>query len=219
MSQKNPREPVQGEPSAADAITAEETRVAARRRFLRAGAGGSAALVMTVTHKRAFAGMKKGVVASNCASLLQGTPDLTGMKHKKPLEFSAMGTPKNLICRTKDYPQPIGNCAEIYPSRYVDVNGNTKLVADGDELNKGCGRLDNNEPGHNTLQQSYNYRLYGQDKAGGKLPGYGEGSGGGYCPVVIDANGDLNYVQMNYYKLPKVNNAPQLVGACTPPPF
>ena len=191
---------------------AENKRVAARRRFLRTGASGSAALIMTVTHKRSFAGgIKKGVLASNCTSL-KGIADLTGTKHKTPLEVSAMGTPKNLICRHPDNPQPVGNCAEIYPSRYVDVNGNTYLVADGDELNKGCGNL------QLTVQRSQNYRLYGLDKVGGKAPGRGEGSGGEYCPIAFDANGDLNYVQKNYYKI-ESDGRIKLEGACKPAPL
>ena len=190
---------------------AENKRVAARRRFLRTGASGSAALIMTVTHKRSFAGgIKKGVLASNCTSL-RGIADLTGTKHKTPLEVSAMGTPKNLICRHPDNPQPVGNCAEIYPSRYVDVNGNTYLVADPDELNKGCGNL------QLTVQRSQNYRLYGRDKVGGKAPGRGEGSGGEYCPIAF-ANGELNYVQKNYYKI-ESDGRIKLEGACKPAPL
>ena len=173
---------------------AEAKRVAARRRFLRVGGGGSAALVLTVVHKRSFAGMKKGVIASQCTSL-RGVADLTGAKHKKPLEMSAMGTPKNMICRPPDKdPNPVGNCTEIYPSRYVDKQGKIYLVADGDQINKGCGNL------QLTIDRSRNYRLYGKaDKA--SEAGYGKGGdGGGYCPVAYDGMGDLNYQPNMYYK-------------------
>ena len=70
MNQDNNREPILPEGATQDQRATEDKRVAARRRFLRVGAGGSAALVMTVTHKRSFAGgVKKGVVASHCTSL------------------------------------------------------------------------------------------------------------------------------------------------------
>ena len=216
MTPDNQREPIAPEASPQDLRAAEEKRVAARRRFLRVGAGGSAALVMTVTHKRSFAGgIKKGVVASHCTSL-QGVPDLKGVKNKKALEFSAMGTPKHLMCRPRSNdPNPVGNCAEIYPSRYVDSNGITHLVADGNELNKGCGNL------NDTVVKSQNYRLYGQDKVGGKDPGYGEGSGGGYCPIAFDNNGNLNYVLKDYFVKNVVNGSATTVrvGTCTPAPL
>ena len=215
MTPDNQREPIAPEASPQDLRATEEKRVAARRRFLRVGAGGSAALVMTVTHKRSFAGgVKKGVVASHCTSL-QGVPDLKGVKNKKALEFSAMGTPKHLICRRPGDGQPQGNCAEIYPSRYANINGDTYLVADGNELNKGCGNL------NDTVAKSQNYRLYGQDNVGGKAPGYGEGSGGGFCPIAFDNSGNLNYVQADYFVKKVVNNVLTTVkvGACTPAPL
>ena len=56
MTPDNQREPIAAEASPQDLRAADDKRVAARRRFLRVGAGGSAALVMTVTHKRSFAG-------------------------------------------------------------------------------------------------------------------------------------------------------------------
>ena len=199
---------------------AEAKRVAARRRFLRVGGGGSAALVLTVVHKRSFAGMKKGVIASQCTSL-QGVADLTGAKHKNPLVMSVGHTPKNMICRQPGDGKPVGNCAEIYPSRYVDQNGNSYLVANGDEINKGCGNL------QLTIDRSASYRLYGTDKRkndgsnDGKPPGWGEGDGGGYCPIGYDALGDLNYIQKNYYKLEKKDGVTitKLVGACKPAAF
>lgn len=215
MTPDNQREPIAPEASLQDLRATEDKRVAARRRFLRVGAGGSAALVMTVTHKRSFAGgVKKGVVASHCTSL-RGVPDLKGVKNKKALEFSAMGTPKHLICRRPGDGQPQGNCAEIYPSRYANINGDTYLVADGNELNKGCGNL------NDTVAKSQNYRLYGQDNVGGKAPGYGEGSGGGFCPIAFDNSGNLNYVQADYFVKKVVNNVLTTVkvGACTPAPL
>ena len=218
MNQDNNREPILPEGATQDQRATEDKRVAARRRFLRVGAGGSAALVMTVTHKRSFAGgVKKGVVASHCTSL-RGVPDLTGVKNKKALEFSAMGTPKHLICRRQGDGQPQGVCTENLESRYVDANGNWYLVADGDELNKGCGTL------AETVQKSYNYRLYGVDKSGKKPTGYGEGTGGGFCPIKIDPiTGDLNYVLKDYFKLVKDKNTGVIttvrVGTCTPAPL
>ena len=193
MNQDDKLTPQQPEPGRGAVDAAEAKRVAARRRFLRAGGGGSAALVLTVVHKRSFAGMKKGVIASQCTSL-HGVADLTGAKHKKPLEMSAMGTPKNMICRQPGDGKPVGNCGEIYPSRYVDQQGKIYLVADGDEINKGCGNL------QLTIDRSRNYRLYGKDKDG-KNAGYGGGGdGGGYCPIAYDAMGDLNYQPNKYYK-------------------
>lgn len=214
MTQDDNLPPKMTEPALEGVDAAEAKRVAARRRFLRVGGGGSAALVLTVVHKRSFAGMKKGVIASQCTSL-RGVADLTGAKHKKPLEMSAMGTPKNMICRQPGDGKPVGNCQEIYPSRYVDQNGKYYLVANGDEINKGCGNLEL------TVQKSANYRLYGTDKVGGKPPGWGEGSHGEYCPIAFDANGDLNYVQKNYYKLKEDKGAivVELKGACKPAPF
>ena len=102
-----------------------------------------------------------------------------------------MGAPKNMICRPKVAdPNPVGNCAITLEPRYVDENGHIHLVADGDELNKGCGNLEL------TVQQTQTYRLYGMDKLGKKPSGFGQGTGGGYCPIAFDANGNLNYVQM-----------------------
>jgi hypothetical protein len=88
-------------------VSTNDRRIEARRKFLRMGAGGSAALVVTVMHKRAFAGPKKGdgAVASNCASL-RGVPDLRKADKKKALEASAMGTPKHMFCRPRDEPPP-----------------------------------------------------------------------------------------------------------------
>ena len=211
MSSENNREAVQGDPAA------EEKRVAARRRFLRIGAGGSAALVMTVTHKRAFAGgIKKGVMASICTSL-RGVADLTGVKHKNALETSAMGTPKNMICRPRtNDTNPVGSCTLTHESRYVDANGKVYLVADPGELNKGCGTLEL------TAQRSETSRLYGAAKRGNTPAGYGEGSGGGYCPIAIDNNGNLNYVLKDYFKLVKAKNgivSTVKVGTCSPGPL
>ena len=90
-------------PSAeAEVQTEEAKRVAARRRFLRMGAGGSAVLV-TIVHKRAFAqgmSLKKGAIASACVSM-QGVPDIKGLNQKKALQLSAMGNPKNVMCNAR----------------------------------------------------------------------------------------------------------------------
>lgn len=151
--------------------SAEDRRVHARRRFLRLGAGGSAALVVTVVHKRAFAGIKKNVVASNCASL-QGVPDLKHADQKKALETSAMGTPKGLICRPREEVPPAcpttsGKTSNFY--KFANDSGkqfyiSTKYFKDG------CGSIEK------TLQTSHNYRLYEK----------------GYCPLKYDQNG-LDY--------------------------
>ena len=85
----------------ASAASVEAKRLMARRRFMRMGAGGTAGLMVTVVHKRAF-GAKKTTVQSLCGSL-QGTPNFikngggAGMTSKK-ITLSAMGTPKGLVC-------------------------------------------------------------------------------------------------------------------------
>ena len=84
--------------------TAETKQAAARRRFLRMGAGGSAAVLVTIVHKRALAsGIKKGSLISRCASL-NGTVDLKNATSKKPLEASIGGTYKNLTCNIPGTP-------------------------------------------------------------------------------------------------------------------
>lgn len=174
-----------------------DQRVEARRRFLKGGAGGSAMLMLTVTHKRAFAG-KKGSVASACTSL-QGTPDIKGINTKKALEASAMGTPKGLICRPRDGVDP--NRSDAIPgvtkeSRYLDSLGNRVPVYDLDNLKQGLGDI------QTTLNYSSKARLY--DK--------------GYCPVKIDANGVLQYDHSAvYYKRAK-DSGLLVEKACKPTP-
>jgi hypothetical protein len=161
----------------------DDRRVRARRRFLRMGAGGSAALVVTVVHKRAFAGIKKNVVASACTSL-QGVPDLKHVNQKKALETSAMGTPKGLICRPRPPahdPNKVGSCMPSKASKYfqLGIGGNTKVqIVEEGELKHGCGSiLQSAMPPNNTISASYNYRLYEK----------------GYCPIVYDGSGGLKY--------------------------
>ena len=159
-----------------NAAGSNDARVEARRRFLRIGAGGSAALVVTVMHRRAFAGggIKKNVVASACTSL-QGVPDLRNTKTKRALETSAMGTPKNLVCRPKSAgtdPKNLPNLCtgSSKEAQYRDINGNRPTYNDSKNLNDGCGTIE-----HTTVQ-SGNYRLYEK----------------GWCPIKYDASG-LNY--------------------------
>lgn len=170
--------------------TDEDRKIAARRRFLRISTQGSAALVVTVAHRRTFAGIKKNVVASACASL-QGTPDLKGANQKKALEASAMGTPKGLICRPRPPapdPNKVGSCTPTKTSEFFKLDGNnyTKVpIVDGKQLENGCGSiLIDSVPPNNTIAASYNYRLYEK----------------GYCPIVFDSSGGLEYkLDAQYY--------------------
>lgn len=163
----------------------EAKRLAARRRFLR-GAGGSAALVVTVVHKRAFATTgfgKKGAVVSTCVSL-QGVPDLRRTDHKKALELSQFGeAPKNVVCRPRDAPPP--SCpAERETSRYYNASGQQVKFLDPKYLKEGCGTLEE------TILKSRNYRLYEK----------------GWCPIKYEF-GTLSYDSTaQYFKFVKVNN-------------
>ena len=107
----------------ASAASVEAKRLLARRRFMRMGAGGTAGLMVTVVHKRAF-GAKKTTVQSLCGSL-QGTPNFikngagAGMTSKK-ITLSAMGTPKGLVCNAP----PRGfNTTRNNEGRYFVVDG------------------------------------------------------------------------------------------------
>lgn len=157
-----------------------DQRIEARRRFLKGSAGGSAMLMLTVTHKRAFAG-KKGTVASACTSL-QGTPDLKGIQNKKALEASAMGTPKGLICRPKG---PVeGPALDGIPgtkwSENRDSSGNRVQVYKLAEMKNGLGDI------QTTLNYANKARLYDV----------------GYCPIFIDSSGVLQYDHnAQYYEL------------------
>jgi hypothetical protein len=157
--------------------SAEDRQGSARRRFLRAGAGGTAALVVTVAHKRAFAGIKKNVVASNCASF-QGVPDLKGADKKNALQTSAMGTPKGLICRPRDQqisPPTDTRKSEFY--KYANNEGQVLFIKSNGFKN-GSGTI------QKTLQMSHNYRLYEK----------------GYCPLKFDQNGLYYDTTATYFK-------------------
>ena len=177
----------------ANAAGSDDARVEARRRFLRIGAGGSAALVVTVMHRRAFAsaGIKKNVIASACTSL-QGVPDLQNTKSKRALETSAMGTPKGLICRPKqagiDPFNPPNMCKDgpFKNAQYRSVNTTQiQTYNDYSKLNDGCGAV-----GY-TVEASNNYRLYEK----------------GWCPIKYDGSG-LNYDTSAVYFAPKAGVSP-----------
>ena len=134
------RDAMDNEGSAATPLAAESPptpleskRMAARRRFMRMGAGGAAGLMVTVVHKRAFAGAKKTSVQSLCGSL-QGTPDFiknnknAGVTSKK-ITLSAMGTPKGLVCTN---PSP-----GSYTSREKEVDFRAAQYSNLTEINKG----------------------------------------------------------------------------------
>ena len=176
--------------------TAEEKRLAARRRFLRGGAGG-AALVVTIVHKRAFAmtssTLKKGAIASQCTSLM-GVADMTGLDQKKAIQLSQFGNaPKNMVCRERP---AINTCGtEMNKSQYRDASGNFVNYLDPKQFKNGCGELDV------TLEKSYNYRLYEK----------------GWCPVTYD-NGQLGYdASALYYNYPKGSNILQAFRCLLPP--
>jgi len=169
----------------------ERKRLDARRRFMRLGAGGSAAVVVTVMHKRAFAGSKKTPsTQSLCGS--NTTPDLKGANGKNALQASAMGTPKGLVC----YPQTTGSC-NAYNNAWSDNNhlngsGGKVLYVKDSEFNTGCGSV------NNTLSFANNNRLYNK----------------GFCPIKINPNGSLSYdTTASFYKYVNGNLTAQ---ACTP---
>jgi hypothetical protein len=158
---KNPA-PTTGGPDSPSSA-AEDKRAAARRRFLKMGAGGSTAVVVTIMHRRAFAGIKKGQIISQCVSL-QGVPDLKGMDQKKALQLSPMGTPKGVQC----LPRPATNtCSPKKDANYYNEQGIRPVIASAKMISKGCGNLDD------TIAYGNDFRLYEK----------------GYCPVKWD--GDL----------------------------
>jgi hypothetical protein len=160
--------PVDG-PTEAPGSAAEDKRAAARRRFLKMGAGGSTAMMVTIMHKRAYAAttLKKGAIVSTCVSL-QGYPDIKHMDRKKALQLSPGGTPKGVVCM----PKPKTNqCVANQASKYYNDQGQKVLVVDGGKLGKGCGNIDD------SLFFQRDYRLY-------EL---------GHCPVKQLPNGDLTY--------------------------
>lgn len=173
--------------------SAEDRQGWARRRFLRAGAGGTAALVVTVAHKRAFAGIKKNVVASNCASL-QGVPDLKNADKKKALQTSAMGTPKGLICRPRDQSPPVCPTVSNKKSQFYKFPNNEgkQFYISAGKFKNGCGTIER------TLQTSHNYRLYEK----------------GYCPLKFDANGLYYDTTATYFKK---DGSAFVQKACTAP--
>ena len=157
-------------------------------------AGGSAAVVVTITHRRAYAA-KKGALASVCASVI-GPPDIKDIKSKNPLELSSVrGGHKNLICPGPGKGQcsdtPDNNDPSDFFARRTDLSfpkvqedasdkntrSYTKVKYWHHDLNKGCGTLEE------TLDKSYAYRLYEK----------------GYCPVVLE-NGTLKYKVATYYE-------------------
>jgi hypothetical protein len=148
------------------------------------GTGGSAAVVMTIVHKRASAGtsIKKGDIISRCTSL-HGVADLKGATAKNPLEHSIGGTYKNLMCRreTDPKPAPVGDCSQLESNKYYfdkehdfpgqdDAVGpgttwNTRLRKKG-EVNKGCGTLEETIEAANPIRENL-----------------------GYCPIKIEPDG------------------------------
>lgn len=160
---------------------AERKRLAARRRFMRMGAGGAAALMVTVVHKRAFAGgsgKKTTAIQSLCGSAAM-SPDLKGANGKNALQQSAMGTPKGLVCQPTR--RDSCNAANVQQSDNNHLNQfgqNVWFVKSSEFKNNGCGSLTA------TTNISANYRLYKQ----------------GYCPIVY-TNGALTYdTTAQYYK-------------------
>lgn len=166
---------------AADVRTEEDKRIAARRRFLRMGAGGSAMLV-TIVHKRAFAAgmtIKKGAIASACVSLM-GVPDIKGLDSKRALQLSAMGSPKHVVCNAKE---TVNTCStpQGTASKYYDLNRQQVSYFKSNQFKNGCGDL------QTTVDASYNYRLYQK----------------GYCPVVYDSTGLHYKSDAMYYTIDK----------------
>lgn len=204
-----------GEQPASDSGVAEAKRVAARRRFLRMGAGGSAAVLVTVVHKRAFAGggAKKGSVISHCVSI-GGVPDIKGMDQKKALQISAGGTLKHTVCYTspKNPPppytcdQPLGGTAPVY-GLVQSAKGGWKVkevarveVFSDRQMKEGCGLLTSTpkdpRPGMVESVYQYNYRLYKKFSCPIRLNGDrieyfppGTGTPNPYSPQLIDSKG------------------------------
>ena len=165
----------------------ENKRQAARRRFMRMGAGGAAGLMVTVVHKRAFAGAKKTTVQSLCGSL-QGTPDFiknggsSGVTSKK-ITLSAMGTPKGLVCTN-----PSKNTSAIRENKtkywsHSPFAAGARKVPDGQGgqvwytfndniVEAGYGNL------NDTLARGNEWRILEH----------------GYCPIQVDAQGQLVFV-------------------------
>ena len=169
----------------ASAASVEAKRLSARRRFMRMGAGGTAGLMVTVVHKRAF-GAKKTTVQSLCGSL-QGTPNFikngggAGMTSKK-ITLSAMGTPKGLVCNAP--PRAAFNTARNNEGRYFVVNDLLKgrvVPESGDPDKAKIYTFADQEVewGGENLSESLTYgnewRLVEK----------------GWCPIYVDGNGLL----------------------------
>src|SRR5512137_1298431 len=76
MSDEKPDKDIGAGHPATGEGTAEERRVAARRRFLRQGtAAGSGVLIYTIHHNRSFAGTKKVIASSVAACESRGGTD------------------------------------------------------------------------------------------------------------------------------------------------
>ncbi len=150
-------------------------------------------MVVTITHRRAYAA-KKGAVASVCASVV-GPPDIKGITAKKAIELSTVGGGyKNVYCPVE---KP-GNCSsspdkddskyfadrnDLGPWVLEDATSDknslqyTKVRYWEHGLKDGCGDYEE------TINKSTAYRLYKE----------------GYCPVVIDSNGRLTYDRTAIY--------------------
>jgi hypothetical protein len=87
MSDKNLQEEAASN-SVAEHGPAEKKRLEARRRFMKSGAAGSGAVVLTVYHTKGYAGSKKVVLSSvEACTSLGGTPG------KKPIKVQDSVTP------------------------------------------------------------------------------------------------------------------------------
>jgi hypothetical protein len=162
--------------------SAEDKRVAARRRFFKVGAGGSTAVVMTIAHRRAFAGILKGQMVSNCVSM-QGVLDLQGMNKQDPLLLSPMGTPQAVVCKPRGTEANL--CNDYQTGQYYNAQGDQVAVIVEGEIAGGCGNLED------TLLYQSDFRLYEK----------------GYCPVQVLPNGDLDYNRDAVYYEKFVNAA------------
>ncbi len=81
MSEEKPQNDSDGAAPSQEPSQAEIKRLAARRRFLKQGAAGSGAAVLTVYHTKGYAGGKKVVLSSTQACIsIGGTPG------KKPIK-------------------------------------------------------------------------------------------------------------------------------------
>jgi hypothetical protein len=192
-------------------------RVAARRKFLRYGASSSAAMVATVSHRRAFA--KKGnAVASQCTSL-RGIPDLTKGNSKKALVTSALGKGKsNIICRPKlNDPNKTDCTVKQDHSQYVDSRNNQMMgtgspypLYDGDKCVYGVGKLGTGyiPRGGNDASPLVNAPYEAIPTSVGSA-GFEDGTltrlnlwrlyEKGWCPIVYDANGLRYDTNAKYY--------------------